>query len=160
MHHPRRGVSLLEVLVALAIFLMALIGIGHLLSFGSDRALDVQHQAIAIKRCQSQLAQVACGAIPLNSQGETPFDEDPDWHWSMDAQQGNITGLWTVTIHVTRPGPSGSKIDISLTQMVLDPSLRGSAVSAAPSSSSGTSGSGTGGTGASGGTAGGSGRGM
>ena len=65
--------------------------------------------------------------LPLGSQGETPFDEEPDWSWSIDAeQQGDAASLWTVKITVSRPGPKDTKIQASLAQMVFDPQQRGS----------------------------------
>jgi type II secretion system protein I len=133
----RSGLSLLEVLVALAIFLISLIGIGRLITFAADRARDVEQQALAIQMCESKLAEAAAGALTLGTaQPSTPFDEDPSWEWSMDCDQAaNLPGLWNVTIHVTRTRPDGSKVEVALSQMVLDPSVRG----ALPSSSSASS---------------------
>jgi general secretion pathway protein I len=135
----RAGISLLEVLIALAIFLLALIGISQLVTLGTDRAQDVRRQAQAIQLCQAKMAEVAAGAVAVSSsQSNTPFDEDPTWEWSMDSEQGSVAGLWTVTIRVSRPRPDGSRIETSLCQMILDPSLRGAATTAASSSSSST----------------------
>src|SRR5262249_30485154 len=75
----RRGLSLLEVLVSLSIFLFALIVIGRLVVMGTDLALDVQYQSQATQLCQSKMAEVLCGAVPLSSQNEVPFDEDSNW---------------------------------------------------------------------------------
>lgn len=138
----RRGLSLLEVLVALAILLFAIVGLFRLVSFGGDRALDVQQQSRGIQLCESKLAEVASGAVQLSSQGNTPFDEDPDWQWSLDCEQGQIQGLWTVTVTVSRQRRDGSTHKTTLTQMLLDPSLRGvSGKNTTLSSSSGSSGS-------------------
>src|SRR5262245_43373405 len=122
----RTGLSLLEVLVALAIFLISLIGIGRLITLAADRARDVQQQALAIQMCESKLAEAAAGVLTLGtSQPSTPFDEDPSWEWSMDCDQAaNMPGLWSVTIHVTRARPDGSKVEVALPEMVLDPSVR------------------------------------
>lgn len=120
----RPGMSLLEVLVAMAIFLFSVIAIAHVIGQAGDRAVDVQRQSQAIQICQAKMAEVIAGAIPLGSQGDVALDEDPDWHWSLDAQPGNVPGLWNVNIKVSRPGPGGN-IETSLSQLVLDPSLRG-----------------------------------
>lgn len=125
--HPRgrrrSGLSLLEVLVAMAIFLFSVIAIAHMIGLAGDRALVVQRQSQAIQICQTKMAEVIAGAIPLSSQSDVPLDEDPDWHWSLNAQSGSVPGLWNVNIKVSRQGPT--KLETSLSQLVLDPSLRG-----------------------------------
>jgi general secretion pathway protein I len=136
----RHGLSLLEVLVALAVFLFALIAIGRLVTLGGDRALDVQRQSQAIHLCQSKLAEVMAGVVPLASQGDVPFDEDPSWTWSLDCEQNTtITGLWNVTVSVTQKRSGNSKVECSLHQMVLDPSLRGSTLDASALASASSS---------------------
>jgi general secretion pathway protein I len=131
MKHPNRrlgrrsGLSLVEVLVALTIFLFALIGIGRLITLSSDQALNVEQQGQAIQLCQAKLASVVAGALPLKSQGDVAFEDEPNWHWSLDAEQASVAGLWNVTVRVNRTRPDGSKLEVSLSQMVLDPTLRG-----------------------------------
>lgn len=121
---PRPGLSLLEVLVALAILLFTLVAIGRLITTGGDRALEVQQLARATQLAQSKLAEVMAGVVPLTSASDT-FPEDPDWHWSLDCQTGAANGLWTVTVRVGRDRPDGSRFETSLSQMVLDPAVRG-----------------------------------
>jgi hypothetical protein len=137
--------------VALAIFLFALVAIGRLVTVGGDRAVDVQLQSRATQLCQSKLAEVIAGVVPLSAQAEVPFDEDPDWQWSLDVSQGSVTGLWTVTVRVSREGAGGSKVQASLSQMIVDPSIRGSSTTSTPGSSSGGGSSGGSGSSSSGG---------
>jgi hypothetical protein len=134
------------VLVALAIFLISLIGIGRLITFAADRARDVEQQALAIQMCESKLAEAAAGVLTLGAaQPSTPFDEDPSWEWSMECDQAaNLPGLWNVTIHVIRARPDGSKVDVALSQMILDPSVRGALPSTSSTSSSNSASTGTG----------------
>jgi general secretion pathway protein I len=129
-HPTRRGFSLMEVLVALAIFLLAFAGISRLVTFASDRALDVKLQSQATQLCQTKLAEVVAGAVPLSSQADVSLDEDPSWTWSLDAEQGSVPGLWNVTVKVKRQQSSGAHLEASLSQMVLDPSQRGSTLDA------------------------------
>jgi general secretion pathway protein I len=121
----RSGLTLLEVLVALSIFLIALIGIGQLLTLGGDRARDVADHGQAIQLCQTKLAEVVAGVVPLASQSNAPVEDDPAWQWSLDAEQGATTGLWNVTVRVSKRRPDGSRVEASLSQMILDPSIRG-----------------------------------
>jgi len=153
-HPTRPGFSLMEVLVALAIFLLAFAGISRLVTLASDRALDVKLQSQATQLCQAKLAEVVAGAVPLSSQADVSLDEDPSWTWSLDAEQGNVPGLWNVTVKVKRQQSGGVHLEASLSQMVLDPSQRGStldavaaanaaAAAATSASSSGTNSGGT-----------------
>jgi len=147
---PRRGgMSLLEVLLALAIFLFALIGLGQLVSLGSDRAQDVQWLAYASVKAQSKLDEVIAGVQTLTGVGETEFDDDPDWKWALTADADSTPNLFRVTVTVSRTRPDGSRFETKLSQFVFDPLQRGN-----------TDGSSTGtddGTGTSSGTTGGSG---
>jgi type II secretion system protein I len=140
---PRHGISLLEVLVALAIFVMSIVALGQIIQLAANEAMDIEMQARAVQLCKSKLDEVAAGAVELQSQEDAPFDEDPDWVWSLDCEQkSNINGLWQVRVTVRRASPGRSKVEYSLSQLVFDPSQRGSNLDAAQSSSSSSSGSG------------------
>src|SRR5260370_33815660 len=89
----RKGLSIVEVLVALAILLFARIGIGRLLTLSGDRAMEVQQQGRAAQLCQAKLAELVAGVVSLSSQSGA-FDEDPDWQWTVDAESdSSISGL-------------------------------------------------------------------
>ena len=56
----------------------------------------IQHMQKALEQMNVKLAEVVSGAISLSSQSGD-FDEDPDWHFQVDAEQDPaITGLWRV----------------------------------------------------------------
>jgi len=133
--HPgrRRGLSLMEVLVALAIFLLAFVMLGRLVIFGGDRALEGQQQFRAADLCQSKLAEVVAGALPLTSQPEVAFEEDPAWHWSLECEKSNFPGLWNVTVRVSRQEAGGARIVCTVSEMVLDPQTRGNVQDTPPS---------------------------
>jgi general secretion pathway protein I len=126
----RYGLTLLEVLVAMSIFLIALIGIARLITMGGEQAVNVAQQARAAQLCQSKLAEVVAGAVPLSGQSDVPFDEDASWQWSLDASQGEIPGIWQIKVTVSRERSDGSKVECSFDRMLLDPSVRGSALDA------------------------------
>jgi prepilin-type N-terminal cleavage/methylation domain-containing protein len=143
----RPGLTLLEVLVAMAIFLFSMVAITKIVIASADRALEARYRSEAVEICKQKLASVTVGDIPMSSQGDQPDDIDPDWQWSLDAEQGSVMGLWNVTIKVSRNGPGGSQEYCSLSAMVLDPSMRGSSfdtVMVTGSSTGGSSGSGSG----------------
>lgn len=162
---PRQGLSLLEVLVALAIFLFSIVALHQALNIGTSNAVDMQQHMQAAQLAQSKMAEVYVGAVPMSSQADTPFDEDPDYTWSLDAAQNTTANLWNVTVTVTRTRGDGSKIETKLSQMILDPSIRGTSYDAAatatlsPASSTSSSSGSANATSSSGGTSGSSGTG-
>jgi type II secretory pathway pseudopilin PulG len=142
----RPAFSLLEVVIAVAIFLLSLVAIGQIISLSSDRALETQQQDQANLLCQAKLAEVLVGAEPLVAAGFQPFaqqdSEGPPWQWALECEQGDIAGLWNVKVVVQYDRIDGKRIEARLSQMILDPSLRGSTMdkpaSATPSTTGGT----------------------
>jgi len=147
--HSRPGLTLLEVLVSLAIFLLSIGALSHLVNLSSQRAFAIRQHSQAARLCQSKMAEVMVGAVPLQSQKDASFDEDDDWQWSLDCSQSSAsTLLWTVTVTVKNKADGKDGIAETLTQMMLDPSQKGSTLdltsSSSSSSSSGTSGASSG----------------
>ncbi len=127
----RAGLSLLEVVVSMAILLSSVVAIHQLVTIGSERALDVQQEAIGSMLAQRKLSEVMIGATPLSSTGYTAFEEDgmDEWQWKLDANQNTngVNGLWNVQVSVKFDPPDGGPgAVIELGQMILDPTLRGS----------------------------------
>ncbi len=157
MKYLRRGLTLFEVVIALAIFLGAVVALSHLINVGTDRALDVQQQAQASMLCQSKLAEVLAGKEPVTGTnafvafGGDPYwssltkDENVNWTYNVESTPSGLgDNLYKVKVTVRLERPDGKIIDASLAQMVLDPALRGSTLdAAADSSSSSSSGSGS-----------------
>jgi len=121
-HRP--GLTLLEVLVALAIFLLSLAAISQLVTSASKRALEARQKEETSRLARSKFAEVYAGVVPLTSSEDTPFDEDPDYTWSLTADNATMTGLWAVTVTVKRKGEEGP--GFSLQEYLLDPTIRGS----------------------------------
>jgi prepilin-type N-terminal cleavage/methylation domain-containing protein len=141
----RPGLTLLEVLVALAIFLLSLAAITRLVTFAGQRALDARRSDEAGRLARSKLAEVFAGAVPLQGAEDNSFDEDPDYTWSLTADSGSLSGLWVVTVTVKRKGDDWA--GFTLQQFLPDPSLRGSTqdtvtITGAANASSTSSGSG------------------
>ena len=151
----RLGLSLLEVLVALGIFLAALVGLGRLIIQGGDLAVDGRLQSEAAQLCQTKLAEVYAGAEPLTPQHDMPFEESPGWRWDLECEQdNNVANLWHVQVRVSRPPGNGRPLEVTLSRWLLDPRARGSVFDLAaydsanignssPSSGAGTSSGGT-----------------
>ena len=129
----RRGVTLLEVIFAMVIFLGAFVALNQLVTVATDNAYVVQQQGQALLLCEAKLAEVCSGIAALesnetystfSSQDWTNLDET--WQWKMTANQdGEIAGLYNVQVWVQRDMGS-KKLEVTLSQMVLDPTMRGS----------------------------------
>jgi general secretion pathway protein I len=137
---PRRGISLIEVLLALAILLMSITAIGRLMDMGADHAADAIAQSTGIRLAQSKLAEVECGLIPVNAGGSGTIEEEPNWSYSIEAAASAVPNVYTVTVTLTRTG--GRSHTVSMSQMICDPQAMGTAAPAqkpeAATSSGGT----------------------
>ncbi len=124
----RRGLSLLEVIVSLLIFLMSIGALTHLLTSASHLAVESRTRTQAALYAHSKLNEVRIGAIGLSAQQETQLEDDEDYNWSMEVAQGAYEGLHNVTVSVSRKAPTGNDIKVSLTQIILDPQFQGSSL--------------------------------
>jgi len=147
----RAGMSLLEVLVAMAVVLMCLTGIGRLVDAGTDRAMDAKFQTVGTRLALSKMAEVEAGVIPVSGGGSGDFADDGDdpWQWTVDATPSDATNAYDVVVTVSRPY-RGQTFSVKLAQTIYDPQAIGTATEANPTplvppSTSGTTG--TGGTG-------------
>lgn len=119
--------TLIEVLIALSIFLLAMVVFGEMIVRNGEIARDIQRQNQATRLCQSKLHEAEAGIVPMSGQDETTFDDDPDYSWSMTADTGAVDDLWNVTVTVKRrQTDAGAEISCVLKQMILDPSIVGS----------------------------------
>ncbi|MFQ3652372.1 MAG: type II secretion system protein, partial [Gemmataceae bacterium] len=98
----RCGLTLLEVLVATAIFLIALGAIVQLLSVSNNASYEAKVLSQAAHLAQSKLAELRVGALGLQSVSEQPLDDDPTFMWSMEVAQGPFPGTFQATVRVFR----------------------------------------------------------
>src|ERR1051326_4833406 len=97
----RRGVSLLESIVSVAILFISVISISQLLDTAGQQAELVRQRSVAAQVCQSKMAEVVAGIVPLSSQsGEV--EDLPGWEWTVDAEEHDVTGLWRVRVSARR----------------------------------------------------------
>jgi len=143
-----RGLTLLEVVIALAIFVGSMAAIGQLVATGVQSALRSRLQTQAVFRCESKLAEVIAGITPLQSSGETAYPDDSAWTWSVALQPGPYDGLYLVDVTTSHHlAGGGATTSFSLQRLVRDPQLFIDAMLAEQqaAAASGTSTSGTGG---------------
>ena len=120
----RRGLTLLEVLLSLGLFLGALAALSQLWYGGVRAAVQARLSTQAILRCESKLNEVVAGAVPLTSTSDTPFDDDASWNWSLQIEAGPHADALLVTVTVSHPGQSGlSASQHQLRRLIRDPQV-------------------------------------
>jgi general secretion pathway protein I len=123
--HARSGFSLMEVMLALAIFLLALVAIGGLVDMGMEREVDSQLQVRGARLAQSKMSELVSGALPMSSTSGN-FDNESEWSFDVTTQPTGPPNLYQVTVKVSRDN-RGAKFEYVLAQMVINPSMTGSA---------------------------------
>ncbi len=142
---PRAGMTLLEVLVSLAIFLLSLVAIAGLVDFGSERGMAAAMQSTGTRLAQSILAEAEAGAVPVTSSSNGTFEAEPGWTYTVESAAAGPANVYTVTVTCVRE-VGGRHYEVVLTQMMCDPALMGTAAAATPpkpATSESTTGSGT-----------------
>jgi prepilin-type N-terminal cleavage/methylation domain-containing protein len=151
----RSGLSLLEVLVALAIFLMAITALWHLVGLATDHAQEAHHRAQAARIAQSKMHLVLAGKYPLSAVEEMAADDDDpgieddddlkSYRWSLVVNDTSVddhpfaANVYLIEVHVTREMPGRPPIEVVLSQIVMDPSQSATSMDALlPQSSTNT----------------------
>jgi type II secretion system protein I len=119
---PRKGLTLFEVLLALAIFLVSLAALAHLIANGTRAAVQGRLQTEAIIRCESKMAEVVAGAEAMEALSSVAFTDDPKWIWDLSIEEGPWPDLRIVQVAVSHVGtnPLGNTSS-TLRRYVRDP---------------------------------------
>lgn len=145
----RRGFTLFEVLLALAILVGCLATIGELTRMGLQNAHRAAASATAQLLCESKLAEITSGITAATSAPPTPLDETGLWQYSVAVEPTADASLLVVRVTVSENlPPQQSPVDFSLVRWMIDPQAAADAAataeSEAASSSAGSSTSSTG----------------
>lgn len=145
----RRGFSLIEVILAVAIFAGAVAVLGECLRMGMRNAARSRDTTKAELFCESTLNQICAGILPPQTVSGASVDEtmdtlagmselgDSGWLYSVDVQSIDQTNLMAVTVTVRQDLPDGQHpIEVSLTRWMVDPSTATSSTTSDQSSSS------------------------
>lgn len=95
----RAGLSLLEVILALAILAMSVALLSQITKQSTDNGLMAQRLATAQMLCESKMAEVLAGAIPLTSTPWTPITDslrNGNWNYQIEtitAQRKDMVGV-------------------------------------------------------------------
>jgi len=98
------GLTLLEVVLSIAIFLSTLAVLSQLISTGVRAAVRSRLQTQAVLRCQAKMEEILAGAEPLAEVSEGTFedDEEDNWRWSLSVEPTDTDNLYKLVVKVWR----------------------------------------------------------
>lgn len=123
----RRGLTLLEVMLALAILGGSLAVIGELMRIGARHAEAARDQTTAQLLCENMMAELVSGVLPLSATTAAPVDDSQyaaDWAYTVEIQPIDQQGLVSVRVTVEQNPQSYSRpASFSLTRWMVDPQV-------------------------------------
>ena len=117
----RKGLSLIEVILALAILGIALAIIGEILRQGFISASEARWRSEAQLLCDSKMAEVAAGVLPLESSSMTSIEQNPDWEYQIEVTNAEMDGLLRVQVTVQQAAVDTNPLIFRVTRFMPDP---------------------------------------
>src|SRR5687767_15977226 len=98
----RRGLTLLEVILAIAILGGALAVIGELIRLGSRSAAQARDLTTAQRCCESKVNALAAGIDEPTAVSAAPLDDSAGWIYSVEPQQTDEQGMIAIRVTVAQ----------------------------------------------------------
>lgn len=138
---PRSGLSLLEVILALAILGGSLAILGNALQTGARAARKSRGRLAAQLQCRSVLEEIVAGIRLPEPMSATPVewpDAEYDWLYTIEAEPTDRDGLLVVrvTVFENKP-PEQGPIRVSLVRWVIDPQFAAEAANSTAGTTTG-----------------------
>jgi prepilin-type N-terminal cleavage/methylation domain-containing protein len=120
--HAQRGLSLLEVILAIAILGGALATIGQLIRVGARNAAQARDLTMAQLYAESQMNRLAAGVELLDSVTDSPYDDAGLYTYSVDVTSTERMGVMAATVTVKQsPGTAVVPVSYVLSRWIVDP---------------------------------------
>src|SRR5262245_13473546 len=120
----RRGLSLLEVILAMAILGGALATIGQLIRIGGRNAVIARDLTAAELFCESKLNEVVAGGDLPDAVSDTPLSEIGEWLYSVQIAPTDLNGLTSVTVTVSQAKEQIARpVSYSSSRWMVDPTF-------------------------------------
>ncbi len=118
------GMTLLEVVIALALFFAAMSAIAEILRMGSESSVKAQLQAEASLLGESKLNEILAGIEPLTPVQSQPFVDAPQWTWSLAVEDDVTLSLKRVLLTVNHLNSAGKpNHEVKFARWTRDPLL-------------------------------------
>jgi general secretion pathway protein I len=132
----RRGFSLLEVILALAILTGAIAVLGELARQGIESTRIARDTSRALLLCENKLAEITSGLVDPEQMYDVPCDQAADgslaglqtqlssWLYSVELASLDVPGLVAVRVSVYQNLPPETEpVECSLVRWIVDPGV-------------------------------------
>jgi general secretion pathway protein I len=111
----RSGLTLLEIVLSLAIFVGAIAALSQLATNGTRATVTARLKTQATIRCETKLNEVLAGIEQMASRSGTPFPDDSHWTWSQIVTPSSHKELVQIDLTVSHRGNSKlANVDVTL----------------------------------------------
>ena len=111
----RSGLTLLEIVLSLGIFVAALAALAQLATNGTRATVTARLKTQATIRCEAKLNEVLAGAEQMAARSNTPFPDDSHWTWSQVVTPSSHKELVQIDMTVSHQGNSKmSNVSVTL----------------------------------------------
>ena len=118
----RKGFTLLEVLISISLMVVALTGINQLIANGERSLRNCRDRTTALQICQSKMALLLAGGMPLDNHGviqpcDTPYLE---WTWRWTISKTDDQDLANLSVEVMPGSMAGRQMpSVLLARMIV-----------------------------------------
>ena len=118
----RRGFSLLEVILAIAILGGSMVVIGHGFYLGYRSVRNARMISAGNRIADSAMAEISAGAVePTSTSGkQVPGEQQQGWTYSIESENASVPGLLSVVVTVENR-QFQPNVQVSITRLVVDP---------------------------------------
>src|SRR5262245_49933500 len=102
----RSGLTLLEVILGLAIFVGSIAIVSKLMELGVRASQYARLHTRAVMLAESKMGELVAGVVTLSDSGGDVFPEDAAWQWDLSVSDGPVDGLRWVSLTVS-PSSNG-----------------------------------------------------
>lgn len=118
----RNGLSLLEVILSIAILGASMVVISQLFNLGLRNAHQARLRSESNILCDSKMAELAAGVLPLETTGTQTITENSAWNYSIDVESSAHPGLLVATVTVTQSEQQTLQpVSLSIVRFLPDP---------------------------------------
>ena len=119
----RAGITLMEVLLATAIFMGSLTAILQIIQMGHESRLSARLDAEAALRCESLMGEYVAGIAPLTGESNQAFEDSTEWQYTTTVEDAGGDGLLKINVLVKHLANGQTNSYFQLSRFMRDPQL-------------------------------------